>query len=153
MGTRSLTRVIPRQEGISYSKGHAHPEKALVNIYQQFDGYPEYMGVHLATFLKDMKIVNGVGIEQRDNTQFANGPGCLAASLVNYLKNETGNTYLIECEGKPGDAWEEYIYTLYPKEGEPTYMSIYNIGSKECIFVGTPQQLIDKYKTNTNEEG
>ena len=61
----------------------------------------------------------------------------------------SGNTYLIECEGEPGDAWDEYIYTLYPKEGEPTYMSIYHIGSKECIFVGTPQDTLNKY---TSEE-
>ena len=152
MGTRSLTRVIPRQEGLAYNQGHAHPDKALVNIYQQFDGYPEYMGVHLGEFLKDIKIINGIQ-DRSLESKTANGPGCLAAQLVGHLKDTVGDTYLIECEGKPGDAWDEYIYTLYPKEGEPTYIAIYSVSREECIFVGTPQQVIDKYKTNTNEEG
>jgi hypothetical protein len=45
MGTRSLTRIIPRQEGLAYDKAHERPELAIVNIYQQYDGYPEYMAV------------------------------------------------------------------------------------------------------------
>ena len=147
MGTRSLTRVIPRQEGLAYNQGHAHPEKALVNIYQQFDGYPEYMAVHLGEFLKDIKIINGIGSDRSLESKTANGPGCLAAQLVSHLKDVVGNTYLMECEGEPGDAWDEYIYTLYPKEGEPTYMAIYRVYTKECIFVGTPQEAIDKYTT------
>ena len=145
MGTRSLTRVIPRQEGLAYNQGHAHPEKALVNIYQQFDGYPEYMGVHLGEFLKDIKIINGIGSDRSLESKTANGAGCLAAQLVSHLKDVVGNTYLMECEGEPGDAHDEYIYTLYPKEGEPTYMAIYRVYTKECIFVGTPQEAIDKY--------
>ena len=147
MGTRSLTRVIPRQEGLAYNQGHAHPEKALVNIYQQFDGYPEYMGVHLGEFLKDIKIINGIGSDRSLESKTANGAGCLAAQLVSHLKDVVGNTYLMECEGEPGDAHDEYIYTLYPKEGEPTYMAIYRVYTKECIFVGTPQEAIDKYNT------
>ena len=41
MGTRSLTRVIPRQKGLSYDDGHNHVEKSVVNIYKQYDGYPD----------------------------------------------------------------------------------------------------------------
>ena len=32
MGTRSLTRVIPRQKGLSYDEGHKHVDKSSINI-------------------------------------------------------------------------------------------------------------------------
>ena len=56
MGTRSLTRIIPRQEGLAYDKAHERPELALVNIYQQYDGYPEYMAVEYAKWLEGLSI-------------------------------------------------------------------------------------------------
>ena len=61
MGTRSLTRIIPRQEGLAYDKAHIRPELALVNIYQQYDGYPEYMAVEYAKWLEGLSIGNGLG--------------------------------------------------------------------------------------------
>tara|TARA_R100000687_G_scaffold61392_1_gene49567 strand:+ start:149 stop:589 length:441 start_codon:yes stop_codon:yes gene_type:complete len=144
MGTRSLTRVIPRQEGLSFSEGHNHVDKSVVNIYKQFDGYPEGLGLDLAEFLSEFTIVNGLGAD-RYEPRIANGVGCLAAQLVGYLKDGPGNIYLEELNGEPGDHWEEYIYTLYPKENEPTYMSIYDVYAKECVFVGTPKDLQTKY--------
>ena len=144
MGTRSLTRVIPRQEGLSFSEGHEHVDKSVVNIYRQYDGYPEGMGVDLAEFLSEFTIVNGLGADSY-KPRIANGYGCLAAQLVEFLKDGPGNVYLELLDGDAGDHWEEYIYTLYPKEGEPTYISIYDVYAKECIFVGTPQSLQTKY--------
>ena len=148
MGTRSLTRVIPRQEGVAWDKGHEMIKKSIINMYQQYDGYPSYMGVKLAEFVKPIKIVNGMSGDVKMG-KIANGAGCLAAQLVQKFKQDVGYTYLYECEGEPGYSQEEYIYTLYPKEGEPTYISIYDVYEKECIFVGTADKLIDKYKTNT----
>ena len=145
MGTRSLTRVIPRQKGLSYADGHLHPEKSVVNIYRQYDGYPEGHGQDLAEFLSEFTIVNGFSPGSQDK-KVANGTGCLAAQLVEYLKEgQVGGVYLEQCNGEPGDNWEEYIYTLYPKEGEPTFISIYDVYKKECIFVGTAKDLQTKY--------
>ena len=48
MGTRSLTRVIPRQEGLSFNEGHEKIELAFVNMYRHLDGYPEGHGLDLA---------------------------------------------------------------------------------------------------------
>ncbi len=146
MGTRSLTRVIPRQKGLSYQDGHKHPEKAVVNIYRQYDGYPDGLGLELAEFLSDFTIVDGFKLG--DKSRIANGAGCLAAQLVAYLKDGPGNVYLepITLHSKPGDMWEEYIYTIYPKEGEPTYISIYEVYGDEVIFVGTPKDLQSKYE-------
>ena len=53
MGTRSLTRIIPRQEGIAYDKGHEHAEDAWVTMYRHYDGDPAWHGLDLAHYLKD----------------------------------------------------------------------------------------------------
>lgn len=143
MGTRCLTRVIPRQKGLSYSDGHLYPEKSVVNIYRQYDGYPEGHGVDLAEFLSDLEVVNGLSSES--SYTVANGPGCLAALLVAYFKDGPGNIYLEQCNGEPGMSCEEYIYTLYPKQGEPTYISIYKVHAEKVIFVGTSEDLQSKY--------
>ena len=151
MGTRSLTRVIPRQEGIAYDKGHKMIKKSIINMYQQYDGYPSYVGVKLAEFIKPIKIINGISGSVKIG-EYANGPGCLAAQIVQEFKHDVGYTYLHECNGDIGDLGEEYIYTLYPKEGEPTYISIYDVYEKYVMFVGTPAELIKKYKLREQSE-
>jgi len=142
MGTRSLTRIIPRQEGLAYDKAHEKPELALVNIYQQYDGYPEYMAVEYAKWLKDLSIGNGISGNPELN-EFANGPGCFAAQFVKHFKDRPGGLYLSLIDEYYG--WADYIYTLFPKEGEETYMSIYDTHDKEVIFVGKPAVALEKY--------
>ena len=42
--------------------------------------------------------------------------------------------------------WADYIYTLFPKEGEETYMSVYDVYTKDLvIFVGKPDAVLKKY--------
>ena len=139
MGTRSLTRIIPRQEGIAYNKGHEHAEDAWVTMYRHYDGDPAWHGLDLAHYLKDFNIINGIG-EEASMGIHANGVGCLAAQMIKSFKTEVGDIYI-----RPGGGDEDYIYTIFPKEGEPIYIAIYRVYTKECIFVGTPQSLIDKY--------
>ena len=85
MSTRSLTRVIPRQEGLSFNEGHEKIELAFVNMYRHLDGYPEGHGLDLAEFLKDIKIVNGIPLNKELGNQ-ANGSGCLAAQMLKHFK-------------------------------------------------------------------
>jgi hypothetical protein len=143
MGTRSLTRIIPRQEGLSYNDGHRRAELALVNIYHQYDGYPEYMAVQYAKWLKDISIGNGISGKPELN-KFANGPGCLAAQFIKHFKDRPGNLYLHPIDNEIG--WIEYIYTFYPKEGHETYMSIYDVLREKVIFVGKPDKALEKYE-------
>ena len=142
MGTRSLTRVIPRQKGLSYDECHKHVDKSSINMYRQYDGYPQGHGLELAEFLSDFTIVNGLGADSYRG-KIANGSSCLAAQLVQHFKDGPGNVYLETLDD--GDYWEEYIYTLFPKENEPTYISIYDVHAKECVFVGTYADLQTKY--------
>ncbi len=142
MATRSLTRVIKRQDGLSFAEGHMHPNKACVNMYRHYDGYPKGHGIELAEFLREFRVVNGLG--SKGETKIANGYGCLAAQIVAHFKTIPGQIYLYECNDDQ-DSWQNYTYTVYPKDGEPTWISIYSNLTKECIFVGTPEDLIEKY--------
>ena len=142
MGTRSLTRIIPRQKSVAYNKAHYRSELALVNIYQQYDGYPEYMAVEYAKWLKGLSIGNGISGKSELN-EFANGPGCFAAQFIKHFKDRPGGLYLESIDNDYG--WAEYVYTLFPKEGEETYMAIYDVYAKEVIFVGKPDAVLKKY--------
>jgi len=142
MGTRSLTRIIPRQKSVAYNKAHYRSELALVNIYQQYDGYPEYMAVEYAKWLKGLSIGNGISGKSELN-EFANGPGCFAAQFIKHFKDRPGGLYLESINNDYG--WAEYVYTLFPKEGEETYMAIYDVYTKEVIFVGKPDAVLKKY--------
>ena len=140
MATRGLIRFAKREEGVSFNE---HPENVEVQIYNHYDSYPEGLGLDLAKFMRDFRVVNGLG--SKGETKIANGYGCLAAQIVAHFKDGPGDIYLYPWDGDIGDSWEEYIYTLYPKEGEPTFMSIYSIHEDQVIFVGTPKDLQTKY--------
>ena len=101
MGTRSLTVVEERWEG-------GEKTEVLV-MYRQMDGYPTGHGDDLATFLKDFKICNGIGVSESP-TKLANGMGCLAAQIVAHFKENVGGIYLHPSGTR--DCGEEYIYTV-----------------------------------------
>jgi len=148
MGTRSLTRVIDRQEGLSFAKGHLAKNvgKSYINMYRQFDGYIERMGVDLAEFLLPFTVVNGIRLDE--DRKIANGAGCLAAQIVAHFKTDAGGIYLHPTEGKPGDCWEEYIYTIFVSdnpEKDNITIAVYDISKKDTIFVGTPAELLTKH--------
>ena len=73
-----------------------------------------------------------------------NGPGCFAAQFIKHFKDRPGGLYLESIDNDYG--WAEYVYTLFPKEGEETYMAIYDVYAKEVIFVGKPADALKKYE-------
>ena len=114
-------------------------DKIHTQIYNHYDGYPSGLGVTLANYLQDFKVVNGLG---NDQELVANGMGCLAAQTVQYLKDGPGQIYL----HKPAKMdWEDYEYFVWCKEGHGVWISIFNY-SGECIFVGKPNKLIERYE-------
>tara|TARA_Y100000592_G_C5346472_1_gene256763 strand:+ start:284 stop:694 length:411 start_codon:yes stop_codon:yes gene_type:complete len=134
MATRAMISVAKREEGVSFSE---EPNKTIVDIYHHWDGYPEGLGVTLADYLNGKKVTNGLG---RDNDNLFNGMGCLAASLVAELKDGPGDVYI---EPRESHGWIDYQYYIWGDTYKDIWISIFS--DDECIFVGKPQQLLDKY--------
>ena len=138
MATRSLVRFARREEGVSFSE---HPERVEVQVYKHYDGYPSGHPTELAEFLKEFKIVNG--LPYGDDSKMANGLGCLAAQYIAAFKMKAGDIY-VESPDTERD-WIEYITYVWGDDGKGIWMSIFDI-EDGCIFVGKPQELIDKYE-------
>tara|TARA_Y100000034_G_scaffold103311_1_gene128755 strand:- start:1561 stop:1992 length:432 start_codon:yes stop_codon:yes gene_type:complete len=96
MGTRSKTTIYDEDK------------TPLVSIYSQFDGYFDGMGEKLQKFLTGRKIVNGIGMDDSEETKCSNGMDCLAAMLVAHLKEKIGGIYIC-----PHDAEESYNYDIH----------------------------------------
>ena len=100
-----------------------HPNTIHAQFYKHSDGYPEGLGVDIAESLLDSTKISRWEIEHLDT--------------------------------RHGDL--EYIYYIWQAPLKTTWISIFEgIGNGldfECIFVGEPQKLIDKYKQDTNNDG
>tara|TARA_X000001382_G_scaffold25161_1_gene15758 strand:+ start:68 stop:508 length:441 start_codon:yes stop_codon:yes gene_type:complete len=139
MATRATISIARREEGVSFSE---KPNKTIVDIYHHYDGYPEGLGVTLASYLNDKKITNGLGgREDRSYYDYFNGLGCLAASLVAELKDGPGNVYIEDPERK--HSWLDYEYFVWGDDSKSIWISIFD--GDECIFVGKPNKLLEKY--------
>ena len=134
MATRAMISIAKREEGVSFSE---IPNKTIVDIYHHWDGYPEGLGVTLASYLNDYHIVNGMG---RENDNLFNGIGCMAASIVAELKDGPGDVYI---EPRESHSWIDYHYYIWGDYYKSIWISIFD--GNECIFVGKPQALLDKY--------
>ena len=139
MATRATISIARREEGVSFSE---RPDKTIVDIYHHWDGYPEGLGVKLASYLDDKKITNG--LSGKNDYDVFNGMGCLAASLVAELKEGPGDVYIEDPKRRHG--WIDYEYVVWGDDAKSIWISIFD-GDK-CIFVGEPRRLLSKYYTN-----
>ena len=142
MSTRSIVRFAKREEGVSFSE---HPEQVEVQVYKHYDGYPSGHPVELAEFLNDFRIING--LPYGNDSKMANGLGCLAAQYIAAFKMKAGDIY-VESPDTERD-WIEYITYVWGTDNKDIWMSIFDI-EDGCIFVGKPQELIDKYEYSDN---
>jgi len=121
MSTRAQVRFATREEGVSFSE---HPNAIHAQFYAHSDGYPEALGLEIADSLLSNYPLNGWEIESLD--------------------------------AKHGDL--EYIYYIWQAPGKETFISIFAVDfawcdkcdrpldkADQCIFVGSPRDLIDKY--------
>jgi hypothetical protein len=160
MATRGVVRFAKREEGVSFNE---HPEKIHTQIYHHYDSYPDHLGVGIAKYLSDIRVVNGLGSHK--GAVLANGTGCLAAQVLTHLKlgrhyelektnvnrnsNEIqqGNIYLDWPDTDRGDI--EYCYYVWSDYDKGVWMSIFEgFGSAKdfkCTFVGKPEKLLEKY--------
>ena len=131
MSTRAQVRFATREEGVSFNE---HPDKIHAQFYVHNDGYPEGLGLDIATSYADrVRLSRGWEIEH-----------------VQTIHGDLDYIYYI---------WSDYdkstwisIFETKPFEDQ----------HGRCIFVGKPNKLIAKYgsqldesyyKLNTNEEG
>ena len=142
MATRATISIARREEGVSFSE---KPNKTIVDIYHHYDGYPEGLGVKLASYLDDKKITNGLG--SRGDYDYFNGLGCMATSIIEYLKDGPGNVY-IEDKDRP-HGWLDYKYYVWGDDNKDIWISIFD--GDECIFVGKPRALLSKYYSDGDE--
>lgn len=97
MGTRALTFV--------YNESNT----PIINMYSQYDGYPEGHGAKLARFLRSGQLING--ITGRDDAHMFNGMECLAAQLVVNFKDGVGGFYLYPVS--VNNCGQDYEYHVY----------------------------------------
>ena len=146
MATRATIRVVKREEGVSFSE---KTDNYHTQIYHHYDGYPEGLGVTLASYLSDISVVNGLG---GLITPKANGLGCLVAQLVCHLKApdgeiREGNVYVGSKDAKR--SWIDYEYYVWAAENKSVWISIFD--NEECLFVGEPDGLLEKYSQTKYE--
>ena len=121
MSTRAQVRCATREEGVTFSE---MTDKFHAQFYKHHDGYPEGLGVDLATTLLGGNSSTAVPLE------------------IDSLDTRRGDT--------------EYMYYIWQAPLKTTWVSIFELKQwsdegDECIFVGEPQKLLDKYKLNTND--
>ena len=123
MSTRAQIRFATREAGVTFND---HPKVIHAQFYNHSDGYPEGLGVEIAESLTKYRKIDGWEIEP--------------------------------LHVRHGDL--EYVYYVWQHPMKDTWISIFHetynkdlTKSDKCIFVGTPQQLIKKYKQNTNNDG
>ena len=118
MSTRATVRFATREEGVSFNE---HPKKWNAQFYKHHDGYPEGLGVDLANCIVKEGSWNGVTME------------------IEHVDIVHGDI--------------EYMYYIWQDHGKSIWMSIFEtyladpFGNEddECIFVGEPQKLLEKY--------
>ena len=119
MSTRAQVRFATREEGVTFSE---MTDKFHAQFYKHHDGYPEGLGVDLATTLLDSGSWNGVCLE------------------IDSLDTKRGDT--------------EYMYYIWQAPLKTTWISVFQLNrwsdkEVECIFVGEPQKLLEKYNTSS----
>ena len=134
MSTRATIRFAERMPGQSFAD---KPKDVTHQIYHHYDGYPDFLGVAIAKFV---------------DTDDHNGTDCLAAQLLcklklglhyDEIKCSKGIVYLEHPDREHSDA--DYTYYIWTGRGDEIWISIFRYDSNECLFVGKPCDLINKY--------
>jgi hypothetical protein len=132
MSTRAQIRFATREDGVSFSE---HPEKIHAQFYKHNDGYPEGLGLDIAMSIMNPEPINGWEIEplthKHDDLEY-----------IYYIWQYPGKETWISIFEVAEDSYCEHCYQYTGRKGEDN-----------CIFVGMPTELINKYKQNTNDDG
>ena len=135
MSTRAQVRFATREPGISFNE---HPEKINAQFYVHHDGYPEGLGLQIATSIsKDSPITSFYG--EIEHVQDVHGDlEYIYYVWSDYDKSTWISIFKVGCD-------EVFCHTCDQEvvgDGTPD----------QCIFVGKPEALISRYKLNTNND-
>ena len=120
MSTRAQVRFATREDGVSFSE---HPDKIHAQFYVHNDGYPEGLGLDIATSYADrVRLSRGWEIEH-----------------IQTIHGDLDYIYYIWSDYDK-DMWISIFETI-PFEDQ--------VG--KCIFVGKPNKLIAKYGSQLDE--
>lgn len=100
----------------------------LASTYHQWDGDYAGVGLDLAMFLKDKKVINGIS-GQTMSEGYANGMGCLAAQYIAKEKDIIGSFYMTTENDEQG-----YDYEVRFIDGK--------LNIRVDAFSGTPEEYI-----------
>ena len=121
MSTIATIRFATREEGVTFNE---HPKKWNAQFYKHHDGYPEGLGVDLASCIVKEGSWNAVNLE---------------IEHIDIVHSDIEYMYYI---------WQDHGKSIWMSIFEMHQWSDKDI---ECIFVGKPEKLIAKYKLNTND--
>ena len=135
MSTRAQVRFATREEGVTFSE---HPNAIHAQFYVHHDGYPEGLGLHIASSI----------IDSGSATSFYGEIESLDAKHgdLDYIY------YIWQAPGKT-----TWISIFHVGLGDWCGKCKQYVEEDKCIFVGEPSNLIKKYgsqhKLNTNANG
>ena len=140
MSTRAQVRFATREEGVSFNE---HPNKIHAQFYVHSDGYPEGLGLDIATSYADkVALSKGWEIEH-----------------IQTLHSDLEYIYYIWSDYDKS-TWISIFKIDFPPFCPTCDQEVKGDKLDECIFVGKPNKLIeiygsqlDKsyYKLNTNK--
>lgn len=140
MSTRAQVRFATREEGVTFSE---HPNAIHAQFYVHHDGYPEGLGLHIASSIIDSGSATSFygEIESLDAEHFD-------LEYIYYIWQAPGKT--------------TWISIFHVGLGDWCGKCKRYVEEDKCIFVGEPSNLIKKYgsqldesyyKLNTNANG
>ena len=134
MSTRAQVRFATRETGQSFNE---HPEKIHAQFYVHHDGYPEGLGLDIAqSYTCNGNDLIGWEIE---HVQTQHGD----LEYIYYIWSDYDKSTLISIfEVNPNDTYCRECERFGPSKDED-----------KCIFVGTPEKLIEKYEGLSSRNG
>ena len=129
MSTRAQVRFATREEGVTFSE---HPNAIHAQFYVHHDGYPEGLGLHIASSI----------IDSGSATSFYGEIESLDAKHgdLDYVY------YIWQAPGKT-----TWISIFHVGLGDWCGKCKQYVEEDKCIFVGEPSNLIKKYGSQLDE--
>ena len=122
--------VIDRDYAQNHELGFAQnpanlTENSYVNMYLHHDGYPAWQGVQLANWI--------LANNRQDGS-------AMAAKLVH--DHYYDSCYLYP---DPDNIDHQYTYIIWTGDRDRTMIACHDRYTEQCIFVMTPEQILEKY--------